>query len=86
MLRQSIPVWVKWKYAADLELSKRTAFKWFILRPGGLLDEPGVGKADIGITHISERIAVSVQILSPILSPISLLATRLVYHCICSFI
>ena len=59
-LRQSIPAWVKWKYAADLELSKRTAFKWFILRPGGLLDEPGAGKADIGVTHISERIAVSV--------------------------
>jgi len=58
-LRQSIPVWVKWKYAADLELSKRTAFKWFILRPGGLLDEPGAGKADIGITHISQQIAVS---------------------------
>jgi len=56
-IRQSIPTWVKWKYAADLELSKRTAFKWFILRPGSLLDEPGVGKADIGVTHISQPIA-----------------------------
>lgn len=58
-LRQAIPTWVKWKYEADLVLSKRTAFKWFILRPGGLLDEPGTGKADIGITHLSQRIHVN---------------------------
>jgi len=57
MIRKAIPAWIKWKYAADLELSKRTAFKWFILRPGGLLDTPGVSTADIGITHLSEKIA-----------------------------
>lgn len=50
---------MKWKYQGDLELHKRTAFKWFILRPGGLLDTPGTGKVDIGITHLSERIPVS---------------------------
>lgn len=55
-MRKSIPVWVKWKYEADKDLAKRTAFKWFILRPGGLLDSPGTGKAAIGRTHLTQQI------------------------------
>ncbi|KAF8318437.1 NAD(P)-binding protein [Clavulina sp. PMI_390] len=55
-VRKAIPAWMKWKYEADLVLSKRTAFKWFILRPGGLLDEPGTGTADVGITHLTNQI------------------------------
>jgi hypothetical protein len=53
-----ISAWFKWKYEADLNLSRRTSFKWFILRPGGLLDTPGVGKAAIGRTHMSPGISV----------------------------
>lgn len=56
-VRKAIPAWMKWKYAADVELHKRSSFKWFILRPGGLLDDAGTGKGDIGITHLSNRIA-----------------------------
>nr|CDI54280.1 fungal protein [Melanopsichium pennsylvanicum 4] len=37
------------KYAADKNLSQRSAFPWFVLRPGGLLDEPGTGKVALGI-------------------------------------
>lgn len=57
-IHESIPAYMKWKYKADVELHKRTAFKWFIIRPGYLLDEPGTGKADIGITHILKKISV----------------------------
>ncbi|KAI5481656.1 hypothetical protein MNV49_002882 [Pseudohyphozyma bogoriensis] len=34
------------------DLVKRTGFSWTILRPGGLLDEPGTGKIDVGVTHL----------------------------------
>lgn len=57
VLRAAIPVWVKWKYAADLELQKRSAFKWFILRPGYFSEDAGTGKGDIGVTHISNQIS-----------------------------
>ena len=46
------------QYLADKNLSERTAFKWSILRPGGLSDEPGTGKASIGRTHLSPQISV----------------------------
>ncbi|KZT33074.1 NAD(P)-binding protein [Sistotremastrum suecicum HHB10207 ss-3] len=55
--RESIPAYVKWKYEADKNLVARTSFEWTILRPGGLTHEPGVGKADIGKTHITESIS-----------------------------
>ena len=46
------------QYLADKNLSERTAFKWLILRPGSLADEPGTGKASIGRTHLTPSIAV----------------------------
>lgn len=51
---------MKWKYEADKNLVKRDEFKWTILRPGGLTDEPGKGTASIGRTHLSPTISVSV--------------------------
>ncbi|KZV75834.1 NAD(P)-binding protein [Peniophora sp. CONT] len=45
------------KYLADKNLSERTAFKWSILRPGGLSDEAGTGKASIGRTHLTPSIS-----------------------------
>ena len=47
-----------WKYEADKNLVKRTAFKWTILRPGGLNNNPGIGKGAIGRTHITQTISV----------------------------
>jgi hypothetical protein len=52
---------MKWKYEADKNLSQRTAFKWTILRPGGLNNEPGTGKASIGRTHLTPTVSVSFQ-------------------------
>ena len=57
-IRKVIPVYMHWKYEADKNLAKRTAFKWTILRPGGLSDKPGVGKADVGRTHLGKMISV----------------------------
>ncbi|KAF9443608.1 NAD(P)-binding protein [Macrolepiota fuliginosa MF-IS2] len=54
--REVLGTYVKWKYEADKELSKRTAFKWTMLRPGGLRDEPGTGKACVGKTHLTPGI------------------------------
>lgn len=56
-VRGSIPAYMKWKYEADKDLVKRTNFKWTILRPGGLTNQPGTGKADIGKTHITKTIS-----------------------------
>ncbi len=58
-MRKAIPAYVHWKYEADKDLVKRTAFKWIILRPGGLTLNPGTGKASIGRTHITTPISVS---------------------------
>ncbi|KAF9449696.1 NAD(P)-binding protein [Macrolepiota fuliginosa MF-IS2] len=52
-----IPAYMKWKYEADKNLAKRTAFKWTILRPVGLNNEPGTGKASIGRTHLVPTIS-----------------------------
>lgn len=57
-MRGAIPAYMKWKYEADKNLVKRDAFKWFILRPGGLNNNPGVGKAAIGRTHVTETVSV----------------------------
>jgi hypothetical protein len=46
-----------WKYEADKNLVKRTAFKWIILRPGTLANSPGTGTADVGRTHLGKGIS-----------------------------
>lgn len=48
---EAIGTYYKWKLEADRNLVKRTTFKWTILRPGRLLDEPGTGKISLGATH-----------------------------------
>lgn len=47
--RKAIGAYMDAKYAADKNLSGRTSFPWFVLRPGGLLDEPGKGKVALGV-------------------------------------
>ncbi|VDB92248.1 unnamed protein product [Peniophora sp. CBMAI 1063] len=49
--------YLEMKYMADKNLTERTAFKWSILRPGTLNDEPGTGKATIGRTHLTPLIS-----------------------------
>ncbi|KAF8755422.1 NAD(P)H-binding [Rhizoctonia solani] len=56
-VRKAIAAWYKWKYEAEKVLVKRTSFEWIILRPGGLSDNPGTGKADIGRTHLTSTIS-----------------------------
>ncbi|PPR00809.1 hypothetical protein CVT26_012450 [Gymnopilus dilepis] len=56
-VRKAIPAYMHWKYEADKNLVKRSTFKWTILRPGGLNNEPGKGTADIGRTHITKTIS-----------------------------
>ncbi|EST09535.2 Pectinesterase, catalytic [Kalmanozyma brasiliensis GHG001] len=47
--RKAIGAYMDAKYAADKNLSERSSFPWFVLRPGGLLDEPGTGKVALGV-------------------------------------
>jgi len=56
-LRKVIPTYMHWKYEADKNLVKRTAFKWTILRPGGLSNNPGEGKVNAGRTHLGKMIS-----------------------------
>jgi len=56
-VRGVIGKYMHWKYEADKNLVKRNAFKWTILRPGGLTDVPGTGKASIGRTHITSTVS-----------------------------
>ncbi|KAJ3501235.1 hypothetical protein NLJ89_g9434 [Agrocybe chaxingu] len=56
-IRKAIPAYMHWKYEADKNLVARTAFKWTILRPGGLTNEPGKGVASIGRTHLGKTIS-----------------------------
>lgn len=35
--------------AADKNLSQRTKFSWFVLRPGSLADDSGTGKVALGV-------------------------------------
>ncbi|KAG6856142.1 hypothetical protein H0H87_007147 [Tephrocybe sp. NHM501043] len=51
-VRAAIPAYMHWKYEADKNLIKRDAFKWTILRPAGLTNNSGTGKAAIGKTHL----------------------------------
>lgn len=69
-MRKAIPAYVDYKYKADKDLILRTAFKWSILRPGGLSNDPGTGKASIGRTHLRPTISVR-----PFLSSLSALLT-----------
>ena len=48
------------KYDADKNLAQRTAFKWTILRPNWLNDEPGTGKAIVGKAPLKGAITVSI--------------------------
>lgn len=57
--RGAIGKYMQAKYDADKNLAKRDAFKWTILRPGGLSNEPGTGKASIGKAHLTHQISVS---------------------------
>ncbi|KAL5496109.1 hypothetical protein ACEPAH_3026 [Sanghuangporus vaninii] len=56
-IRSSIPVYMQAKYDADKNLVQRTAFKWTILRPGGLSNEPGTGKASVGKARLKNTIS-----------------------------
>ncbi|KAF8890749.1 NADH(P)-binding-domain-containing protein [Infundibulicybe gibba] len=56
-MRGAIPAYIKWKYEADKNLAARNAFKWTILRPGGLNNNPAKGTASIGRTHLDETIS-----------------------------
>ena len=64
-MRKAMPTYVDYKYKADKNLVQRSAFKWTILRPGGLTSEPGTGKASIGRTHLSPTISVRFSPTSP---------------------
>lgn len=56
-IRVAHPVYYEWKYKADIELVRRTGFKWTLVRPGGLTEEPGAGSASIGRTHLTSRVS-----------------------------
>lgn len=57
-VRKAIPAYMHWKYEADKILTKRTSFKWTLLRPGGLNNNPSSGKVSAGRTHITTTISV----------------------------
>jgi hypothetical protein len=63
-VRGAIGTYMHWKYEADKNLAKRDAFKWTILRPGGLTNTPGTGKATIGRTHLGTTISVRFESIS----------------------
>jgi len=56
-VRSRISAYMRWKYEADKDLVARTNFKWTILRAGGLKNDTGTGKADIGKTHITQTVS-----------------------------
>ncbi|KAF9474521.1 NAD(P)-binding protein [Pholiota conissans] len=56
-VRNVLGYYLKWKYEADKNIAKRTAFKWIILRPGELTNGPGLGKATLGRTHMTASIS-----------------------------
>ncbi|KAJ3516095.1 hypothetical protein NMY22_g14291 [Coprinellus aureogranulatus] len=58
-IRNLMPLYIHWRYEADKNLVGRTGFKWTILRPGGLTDQPGTGKLSLGKAHLSVLTSVS---------------------------
>ena len=50
----ALDLYFKAKYEADKNLAVRTAFRWTILRPGGLSDAPGTELVEIGRTHLKQ--------------------------------
>ncbi|PBK71189.1 NAD(P)-binding protein [Armillaria solidipes] len=56
-VHKAIPAYMHWKYEAEKVLTARTKFNWTSLRPGGLTNEPGTGKAALGKTHLSPTIS-----------------------------
>lgn len=55
---------MQYKYLADKDLTARSSFPWFILRPSWLSDAPGTGKASIGRTHLYPLLSVRVNFLA----------------------
>ncbi|KAK0472757.1 NADH(P)-binding-domain-containing protein [Armillaria novae-zelandiae] len=56
-VHKAIPTYMHWKYEAEKELIARTKFYWTSLRPGGLTNEPGTGRAALGKTHLSPTVS-----------------------------
>jgi len=54
---ESLATYYKYKYEADKSLVTRTKFKWCIVRPGTLSDEPATGKVEVGRTHLGEHVS-----------------------------
>lgn len=59
-MRAALGIYFHYKYLADLDLTGRTSFPWFILHPGGLTEEKATGKAGIGRTHLYPPISVRI--------------------------
>ena len=55
----SIGIYMQAKYEADKSLVQRKSFKWTILRPVSLSDEPGTKKGLVGKVHITDSVSVS---------------------------
>ncbi|KAJ9126024.1 hypothetical protein QFC24_002296 [Naganishia onofrii] len=49
---KAIPTYMKWKREADLDLHRRKALQYTIIRPGGLVDEPTNGKCELGTPQL----------------------------------
>ena len=64
-IREVMPVYMQAKYDADKNLVQRTAFKWTILRPGGLSNKPATGKAKVGKARLKYTISVSSKFQHP---------------------
>ncbi|THH02314.1 hypothetical protein EW145_g6764 [Phellinidium pouzarii] len=54
---EKIGSYMQAKYEADKNLVQRTAFQWTILRPSGLTNDPGSGKATVGKGHLQHEIS-----------------------------
>lgn len=55
----AIGTYMQAKYDADKNLVARKSFKWTILRPGSLSNEPASGKARVGKAPLGTSISVS---------------------------
>ena len=57
-LQKSLGSYLEAKHQADLDLVRRTAFKWTILRPALLTNDEGTGRAQVGKMHLDGSISV----------------------------